>query len=101
MGLDEDLLADVRLAVNEACTNVVRHAYTREEGEMKIEARPVGNSFVVVVHDSGRGLAHASGNPGSGYGLRVAGALSASMEVRRRNAGTEVKLAFPLTSAAA
>ena len=100
LGVEGDLVADVRLAVNEACTNVIRHAYMLGDGDVKVEARPVGDSLVVVVHDRGRGLAHASENPGSGYGLRVAGALATSMEVRRRETGTEVQLAFPLGQAA-
>jgi nitrate/nitrite-specific signal transduction histidine kinase len=64
---------------------------------MHIEARPIDDSLVVVVYDGGRGLANPSDNPGSGYGLRVAAAITSSMEVRRREGGTEVRLAFALS----
>ena len=95
LGADENLIGNLRLAVNEAVTNVVRHAYAGE-GEISLEARPVAGRLVVVVTDTGRGLSHASEDPGSGLGLRVASAVSDSMEVRGRGTGTEVRLAFPL-----
>jgi serine/threonine-protein kinase RsbW len=101
LGVDVKTIADLRLAVNEACSNVVRHAYDRQEtGPMRVEARPVGDSLVVVVQDSGRGLAGPSRDPGAGLGLRVASAVSDSFEVRQKTAGTEVRLAFPLGDAA-
>ena len=100
LGVDEQTLADLRLAVNEACSNVVRHAYENDTGAMKVEARPIGDHLVVVVHDEGRGLSHASDDPGSGLGLRVASAVSNSFEVRQKTTGTEVRLAFPLSHAA-
>jgi serine/threonine-protein kinase RsbW len=99
LGVDEEVIADVRLAVNEACSNVVRHAYD-DVGEMEVEARPVGEHLVVIVHDTGRGLARASHDPGSGLGLRVASAVSERMEVSGRGPGTEVRLAFRLGEAA-
>lgn len=100
LGVEDDTIGDLRLAVNEACSNVVRHAYEGDDGAMKVEARPIGEYLVVVVHDEGRGLAHASNDPGSGLGLRVASAVSNSFEVRQRPSGTEVRLAFPLSNAA-
>jgi serine/threonine-protein kinase RsbW len=97
LGLDDQTIADLRLAVNEACSNVVRHAYDRQgAGPMKVQARPIGEYLVVIVHDDGRGLSRASSDPGAGLGLRVASAVSTSFEVRQKTAGTEVRLAFPL-----
>ena len=98
LGVDDATVSDVRLAVNEACSNVVRHAYKRDDpGPMKVEARPISGYLVVVVQDSGRGLLRASDDPGSGLGLRMASAVSNSFEVRQNASGTEVRLAFPLS----
>jgi serine/threonine-protein kinase RsbW len=100
VGVDEGVLSDLRIAVNEACTNVVRHAYEEGSGAIDVEARPMGGYLVVVVYDNGRGLARASEDPGAGLGLRVASAVSNSFEVRQRDVGTEVRLAFPMGEAA-
>jgi serine/threonine-protein kinase RsbW len=100
VGADDQTIADLRLAVNEACSNVVRHAYEEEPGAMCVEARPIGGYLVVVIHDEGRGLSQASSDPGAGLGLRVASAVSNSFEVRQKSAGTEVRLAFPIGQAA-
>ena len=92
LGLDQQAIGDLRLAVNEACSNVVRHAYDQDDaGAMKVEARPIGGYLVVIVRDNGRGLSRASSDPGTGLGLRVASAVSNSFEVR---------LAFRLGTAA-
>ena len=100
LGVDEETIADLRLAVNEACSNVVRHAYDRDDGSMTVEARPLGGYLVVVVEDEGRGLSRASSDPGAGLGLRVASAVSNSFEVRQKPCGTAVRLAFPIGTAA-
>jgi serine/threonine-protein kinase RsbW len=54
--LEEEKLADLKLAVTEACGNAVRHAYNGQEG-------PVGLAFVVsderlvmIVEDQGEGM---------------------------------------------
>jgi serine/threonine-protein kinase RsbW len=99
VGFDEDRLADLRLAVNEACSNVVRHAY-EADGQIDVEAKPEGGYLVVTVHDTGRGLGEASRDPGAGLGLRVASAVSECIEIRGRDDGTEVRLTFSLANAA-
>src|SRR4051794_10189274 len=54
--LDPALVADMNIAVSEACTNVVRHAY-ESDGPMVVEIQPTGSSVTFVVGDLGRGIA--------------------------------------------
>ena len=55
--VDEETLADLKLAVTEACSNSVRHAYGEDGGgwiEVRYELRP--DSFSVEVADAGQGF---------------------------------------------
>src|ERR1700733_1391047 len=54
--LPDELVEDLRLAVTEACTNVVRHAYQPGlPGPVEISIRPEEDYVTVVVSDRGRG----------------------------------------------
>ena len=53
--LPPGVVDDMRLAVTEACTNVVRHAY-ESGGTIDVVVRPKGDELEVVVADEGRGL---------------------------------------------
>ena len=70
------LAADVGLAVTEACTNVVRHAYPAGEGELRVELRLEPSQLVIMVADDGIGIDHESLDPGLGVGLALLRALS-------------------------
>ncbi len=52
----EETLADLKLALTEACSNSVRHAYSSESGtvELVYELRP--DSLIVEIRDEGRGF---------------------------------------------
>jgi serine/threonine-protein kinase RsbW len=100
LGVAEETLADLRLAVNEACSNVVRHAYDGDEGDMEVEARPIGGCLLVTVQDQGHGFSGTSSDPGAGLGLQVATALSGSFAIQQNAPGTEVRLVFPIGRAA-
>jgi len=55
--VDEETLADLKLAVTEACSNSVRHAYGEDGSgwvEVRYELRP--DEFCVVVADGGQGF---------------------------------------------
>src|SRR4051812_20270678 len=47
---------DVRLAVTEACTNVVRHAYEQPGETFDVELRPAPDTLTVEVRDHGCGI---------------------------------------------
>ncbi len=92
------VVADVKLAVTEACTNVVVHAYPDGAGSMEVEARPVGRSLSVVVRDHGRGIVPRADSPGLGLGLPMIASLSDSVEIRGDTAAgdTEIIMTFAL-----
>jgi len=51
-GFSQEQCQDLMLAVDEACQNVVRHAYAGvDEGDMMIDIRREGGSYVVLIRD--------------------------------------------------
>lgn len=57
LGFGLDGLEDIKLAVSEACTNVVQHAYEDRRGQhFTIRCWADQNSIVIEVSDKGRGL---------------------------------------------
>ncbi len=85
LALPRRLIEDMRLAVTEACTNVVRHAYGPAEAgapsAMRVELLPQSQGMRVVVEDQGRGLAPSPDLRGPGLGLPLIAALTAELEV--------------------
>src|SRR3954453_8996766 len=63
--LPDDVIEDLRLAVTEACTNVVRHAYSAEAaGPVEISMQPMEDHLSVIVSDHGRGIGTSSDTTG-------------------------------------
>src|SRR3712207_5072496 len=79
-GLSAHVRDNVRLAVSEACTNVVRHAYADEEGPMVVSMRATPRALDVKVCDRGRGIAPTP-RESAGLGLPLLAALSERLEV--------------------
>ena len=72
---------DIRLAVTEACTNVVRHAYRDREGPLEIVIEPSAEGLTVVVADRGRGILPNPSSEGPGLGLPLIAALADALEI--------------------
>ena len=54
-GLDEDLTGDLRLAVDEACSNVIKHAYAGDTSKSIIVKYAVsGKEIRVAIEDTGK-----------------------------------------------
>lgn len=54
-GLDENQAYDVQMAVDEACTNVIKHAYQgRDVGKIEIRCEKAAAEFVVTIRDWGK-----------------------------------------------
>lgn len=98
LGVDVELLADVRLAVSEACANVVVHAYRdAEEGLLDLELNSSPRALEVIVRDQGRGMSPRTDSPGLGVGLPLIASLSETLELTNAaGGGTEVRMTFAL-----
>jgi len=94
--LPDPVIEDMRLAVTEACTNVVRHAYSDgEPGPVEILIRPEGDTLQVVVSDRGRGLTPSSDTAGPGLGLPLIAALAHSLEIEQApSCGSRLRMSF-------
>jgi serine/threonine-protein kinase RsbW len=96
-GLPDPPLADVRLAVSEAVTNVVLHGYRddAEPGPVEIDAEFHEHELRLVVADCGIGMEPRGDSPGAGFGLPLIAAIADAHEIRaRRPHGTELHLRF-------
>lgn len=74
---------DIALAVSEACTNVVMHAYrdVAAPGPLVVDAYRENGEFFVVVCDEGTGLRPRTDSPGLGLGLGLIGRLAQRLEI--------------------
>src|ERR1700722_10022742 len=97
--IDTQILSDVRLAVNEACTNVVVHAYPDgTEGPLEVLASLTDQELSVIVRDEGTGIAPKPDSPGLGLGLPLIASLADSVQLGRdEQERTEVQMVFSLT----
>ena len=100
LDVDDQVLADVKLAVTEACTNVVVHAYPDGDGPMEIAAAIRDGRLAIAVRDEGRGMLPRPDSPGLGLGLPLIATLSETLELGRGDDDrTEVRMTFRLEPA--
>jgi anti-sigma regulatory factor (Ser/Thr protein kinase) len=94
--LPADLVEDMRLAVTEACTNVVRHAYHGgEPGPIDVVIRPKGDELELVVSDRGAGIGPSPDLAGPGLGLPLIAALADHLEIDHGpNRGSRLSMSF-------
>jgi anti-sigma regulatory factor (Ser/Thr protein kinase) len=98
LALPTEVVEDMRLAVTEACTNVVRHAYAGGDGSIEVVVRPEGDALRVTVADAGRGIGPSPDTAGPGLGLPLIAALTDSLEIERAGAtGSRLIMSFRRT----
>ncbi|HEY8465896.1 MAG TPA: ATP-binding protein [Solirubrobacterales bacterium] len=96
-GIDAATLSDVSVAISEAATNVVVHAYVdREPGPMELRVEIRHGAVVVTVADRGRGMQPRADSPGLGIGLPLIGKLASAVDMRAGpdGVGTEISMTF-------
>jgi serine/threonine-protein kinase RsbW len=98
LSVDEQTLADIKLAITEACTNVVIHAYEDDvDGSLEVDASIDDRRLTVVIRDRGRGIVPRPDSPGLGLGLPLIATLAESLELGKDDADhTEVRMTFAL-----
>ena len=97
-GISDERIADIALAVTEACANAVLHAYADDAGQFEVGAAlSAEGALVVTVRDHGTGMAPRVDSPGLGVGLPVMAAIADALEIDRPgDAGTLVRMTFDL-----
>ena len=92
--VSEEVLGDLKLALTEACTNSVRHAYGGGEGLVEIVYELCPDRLIVEVSDSGDGFGVDERTPGrredlteGGLGITIIRALADQLELSERAGG--------------
>ncbi|MEA2177077.1 MAG: serine/threonine-protein kinase RsbW [Solirubrobacteraceae bacterium] len=91
------LVEDISLAVSEAATNAVLHAYlgASQPGPLCLYARLMDDTVHVVVRDHGRGMTPRPDSPGLGLGLPLMTRLADAVQISTHpEGGTEVRMTF-------
>jgi len=99
LDVDDQTLSDVKLAVTEACTNAVVHAYPDGEGPIEVAVYIGDDLLMLVVRDEGRGIVPRTDSPGLGLGLPLIATLAEALELGTDDAErTEVRMTFRLAT---
>jgi serine/threonine-protein kinase RsbW len=97
-GLTDEELSDLKLALTEACTNAVRHAYGNGDGRVEIHYDLHPDRLVVEVSDDGTGFVPRYSQPPDadaeadlltegGLGIAIIRALADELEIDERPSG--------------
>ncbi len=94
--LQQEVLGDLKLALTEACTNSVRHAYDNGDGHVEIVYELHADKLVIEVADEGEGF-EPPADPSralesdelseGGLGIAIIEALADEFEIRERAEG--------------
>jgi serine/threonine-protein kinase RsbW len=100
--IEQDVLADLKLALTEACSNSIRHAYPNAGGRVEVRYELGPDDLAVEVFDEGPGFdpgpLDAGLEPDSldegGLGLAIIQAVSDECEFGQRRDGRGTRLRF-------
>jgi serine/threonine-protein kinase RsbW len=101
VGANATQIDAIRLAVSEAVTNAVLHAYRGGPGQIQVTAALAGPELWILVTDEGGGMQPEADGPGLGLGLGLISQVCDEMSIAPRSAGgIEVRILFKLEMAA-
>jgi anti-sigma regulatory factor (Ser/Thr protein kinase) len=85
----------VRLAVSEALTNAVMHAYGADSGAVHVSASRAGDELWVLIADDGHEVEAGYESPGLGMGLHLIACMADYFAMNKRSeGGTEIQMRF-------
>ena len=96
----DETIADLKLALTEACTNSIRHAYDGGEGHVQIVYELAGDSLAIEVSDDGRGFDHEPKEPEDGelseggLGIAIIQSIADEFELGPGEGGRGSRLRF-------
>lgn len=97
MGVEVALTADMKIAVTEACTNAVLHAYEAHGGPLEVLLLADEGALTISVRDRGPGFkplpAEHDESP-LGFGLALIASLADTFSIQGGGDGTEVQMTF-------
>jgi serine/threonine-protein kinase RsbW len=98
--LSEDTLADVKLALTEACSNSVRHAYGDDGGHVDISFELLDDRLIVEVADDGSGFVPLPADAAQdeltegGLGIAIIRSIADEVEIAGGPGGRGARLRF-------
>src|SRR5918998_3823621 len=98
--LPQDTVSDLKLALTEACSNSVRHAYPGREGVVEIVYELRDDALVIEVADDGEGFQdvpspeRADDLTEGGLGIAIIRSLADELEIGAREDGRGSRLRF-------
>jgi serine/threonine-protein kinase RsbW len=97
----EDTLADLKLALTEACSNSVRHAYADDDGRVDISFELLDDRLIVEVADDGGGFEPADSDRNGdeelsegGLGIAIIRSIADEVEIGGGPEGRGSRLRF-------
>jgi serine/threonine-protein kinase RsbW len=98
--LTDETLADLKLALTEACSNSVRHAYGGGDGTVEIRYELHADRLVIEVADNGGGFDPAGAREADlelaegGLGIAIIRSIADDLEIGTGEAGRGSRLRF-------
>lgn len=95
--IDDTAATEITIAVNEACSNAVEHAYGIDEGGFRVKARATDGALELIVTDCGSWRPQRGEN--RGRGLTIMQSAMDSFDIRSDADGTSIVMTKRMTAA--
>jgi anti-sigma regulatory factor (Ser/Thr protein kinase) len=96
-GMDDERVEDLKIAVSEAVTNAILHAFRdRDPGDVLVSGRVDRGRLIIAVGDNGTGMRPNLESTGLGLGISLITKLASDVRFDSTERGTTVSMSFAL-----